>query len=80
MKVDRCNDCGDSVAWGSGKFVNRLPADDGWICAECMDGVYDCDRCMKPIGFDEDIWLANKELRLCQDCATDDEKEEVENE
>lgn len=21
----RCNHCGDSVAWGSGKFVNRIP-------------------------------------------------------
>ena len=21
---ERCNHCGDSVAWGSGKFVNRV--------------------------------------------------------
>lgn len=30
-----CVVCGDSVAVGSGKFVNRIPADDGYICYEC---------------------------------------------
>ena len=33
-----CNECGRSVAWGSGLFVNRVPCFDlcgGWICREC---------------------------------------------
>jgi hypothetical protein len=33
-----CNECGRSVAWGSGLFVNRVPCfdlDGGWICREC---------------------------------------------
>jgi hypothetical protein len=50
---ENCYECGLSVAWGSGRFVNRVPADapldedlpschvldpDGeWICAECLD-------------------------------------------
>jgi len=45
-----CYECGHSVAWGSGKFVNRIPADmpagqenwskaphGEWLCAECHD-------------------------------------------
>ncbi len=39
-----CFECGESVAWGSGKFVNRIPGDGGpdaaypegeWMCDEC---------------------------------------------
>ncbi len=45
-----CNECGESVKWGSGRFVNRVPdcndvevrKDNGkpfpegdWLCAEC---------------------------------------------
>lgn len=45
-----CAECGHSVAWGSGRLVNRVPILDdystrleygwpvpqgGWICAEC---------------------------------------------
>ena len=41
---ETCLQCGNSVAWGEGRYVNRVPADresdsgitvDGWICAEC---------------------------------------------
>ena len=28
---EECKDCGDSVAWGSGKYVNRLPAESGFF-------------------------------------------------
>ena len=49
---DNCYACGYSVEWGSGRFVNRVPADppqdaaafffvvdpDGeWLCAECLN-------------------------------------------
>lgn len=36
---DACVYCGRSTAFGSGRFVNRIPADDGWMCEECqMEG------------------------------------------
>ena len=51
--AETCYECGDSVAWGSGWYVNRVPADppqgedlpsshvadpDGeWLCAKCLD-------------------------------------------
>ena len=65
MIPQTCNDCGDSVAWGSGKFVNRIPADDGWMCADCQ--AIECDNCGEPttewdhpVYPDHEIW--------CQDC------------
>ena len=44
--TDTCNECGDSTAWGRGKFVNRIPADDGWMCADCQ--AIECDVCDTP--------------------------------
>ena len=48
-----CIDCHRSVAWGSGWFVNRIPAwgneETGWMCAECQHDPdtdeCDCDSC-----------------------------------
>ncbi len=40
---EACRDCGHSVTWGSGRFVNRVPADDEWLCAECISRIYDED-------------------------------------
>ena len=61
-----CIFCDHSTDWGSGRFVNRLPADtyyefedgteeyrDGYACAECM--ATECDRCPELIGLDEDV-------------------------
>ena len=57
MSDDPCVFCGEATAWGSGRYVNRVPADngvdEGFACAECME--MDCDRCDKPIPLDEDI-------------------------
>jgi len=50
---DLCVYCLLSTASGSGRWVNRVPADNGWSCAECMTS--DCDRCGKPIALDEDV-------------------------
>lgn len=50
---DPCRDCGHSTALGSGRFVNRLPADDGYLCAECA--AIECDACGELIPLDEDI-------------------------
>jgi len=44
--TDTCDDCGDSTAWGSGKFVNRIPATKGWLCADCQ--AIECDECDTP--------------------------------
>lgn len=52
-----CNECGRSVAFGSGRYVNRVPDLDtveerreagkpfpegGWLCAECERKEVDC--------------------------------------
>lgn len=49
---ETCYECGRSVAWGSGRFVNRIPSGDSyklrkdmgvlypngdWLCAECEE-------------------------------------------
>ena len=54
-----CNECGRSVAFGSGRFVNRVPdlnsaeerkemgkphPEGDFMCAEC-DGEYNCEDC-----------------------------------
>lgn len=51
--IDPCTYCGDSTAFGYGKFVNRLPVDDGWGCAECSG--FMCDECDQQIYLDADI-------------------------
>ena len=53
--IDPCRECGLSTAFGSGNglFVNRIPADDGWLCALCAG--YDCDECGEQIAVDCEI-------------------------
>ena len=51
--IDRCRECGNSTAFGSGRFVNRIPADDEWMCAECAG--FECDECGENIGLDEEL-------------------------
>ena len=54
---NHCVECGCDTSFGSGNFVNRIPADDGekegYLCASCMGT--ECDRCDKTIAMDEDI-------------------------
>ena len=52
--LDPCFYCNKSTAFGSGRFVNRLPVEDGWGCAECSGFV--CDKCDKQIYLDEDVY------------------------
>jgi len=46
---DICIECHRDTSFGSGLFVNRIPADNGYICPECFVcpdcGVYydDCE-------------------------------------
>jgi hypothetical protein len=51
--IDPCTYCGDSTAFGYGKFVNRLPVDDGWGCAECSG--FMCDECDTQIYLDCEV-------------------------
>lgn len=56
-----CVYCGESTDFGAtrsdgtliGKFVNRIPVDDGWGCAECSG--YGCDECGKQIYLDHEV-------------------------
>ena len=64
---DYCVECLQSTAFGTGRFVNRIPADRdvyneegkvigqrfGWLCAEC--NFTECDRCDKKIYCDEEF-------------------------
>ena len=64
---DYCVECLQSTAFGTGRFVNRIPADrdvedekgnylgrrDGWLCPEC--NFTECDRCDKKIYCGEDF-------------------------
>jgi hypothetical protein len=86
--MDPCVECGQSTAFGFGRFVNRLWVDGdgehiGYQCIECLGSVFDCDRCDEPIPFDEDSVLTvavahptnhdlTEDLRLGPCCATTD--------
>lgn len=63
---ETCQDCGHSVEFGSGRFVNRVPSDDGWTCAECMAS--ECDKCGETIPLDEDYTDEDTGDRLCDRC------------
>lgn len=54
-ETDPCRDCGRSTAFNSGfgLFVNRIPTDDGWACAECAG--FECDECGQQIYLDTEV-------------------------
>jgi hypothetical protein len=62
-----CIDCGCDTAFGSGNFVNRVPADDGensgFMCADCQ--AMPCDTCNEPTTDWE--FTPNGDL-ICIDC------------
>jgi len=80
---DKCVHCGDSTAFGSGKFVNRIGHGDGWACAECMSE--DCERCGATICLDEDVTPDDCGLpefldgadRVCESCLSKFEKRQL---
>ena len=47
---ERCVQCLQDTSFGSGKYVNRIPADnglyDGYECSDCQS--CECDVCLKP--------------------------------
>lgn len=68
--IDPCKECGRSTAFGSGLFVNRLPADgDTYLCPECL--TEQCDKC----GADTLEPDRNSEYDvLCEDCSIEEEE------
>ena len=87
---DKCVECLKSTSFGTGLFVNRIPADNdeyiGWLCPEC--NFWECDRCDEKIYCDEDITAydvfdENKNFsdgayRVHYDCLTEQEKKLLE--
>jgi hypothetical protein len=41
--MEACIDCKRDTSFGSGLFVNRIPADDGYMCPDCQS--VECDVC-----------------------------------
>ena len=35
INAEICVHCNKDTSLGSGKFVNRIPSDDNWLCYEC---------------------------------------------
>ena len=56
-----CVYCGESTEFGAvrsdgsliGKFINRIPVDDGWGCPECSG--FECDECGDQIYLDHEV-------------------------
>ncbi len=89
---DKCVECLRSTSFGSGLFVNRIPADNdnyiGWLCPEC--NFHECDRCNEKIYCDEDCTpydvydsvevgeFSDGAYRVHYDCLTEKEKQLME--
>lgn len=74
---EKCIECLRSTEFGSGLFVNRIPADNGiyigYMCPECW--AMECDHCgqlSSEFGSDDQGGL------ICDDCAADKENSEYE--
>jgi len=39
MGIQPCEECGDNTSPGSGKYVNRIPYNDGWLCPDCLNDI-----------------------------------------
>ena len=84
---DKCVECLRSTSFGTGLFVNRIPADNdnyiGWLCPEC--NFWECDRCNEKIYCDEDITardvygeakdFSDGAYRVHEECLTKKEKQ-----
>ena len=89
---DKCVECLRSTSFGTGLFVNRIPADNdnyiGWLCPEC--NFHECDRCNEKIYCDEDCTpydvysdlepseFSDGAYRVHYDCLTEKEKQLME--
>jgi hypothetical protein len=60
---DLCIECNEDTSFGSGRFVNRIPADDQYMCAECQ--MIDCNRCNNKV-LDYEVTLDGQ--WICEEC------------
>ena len=64
-----CIDCKEDTSFGSGKFVNRIPADDGevsgFMCADCQ--MVECDSCEQKVY----EYSTSEQGWFCEDCYPD---------
>ena len=60
---NKCVECLADTSFGSGKFVNRIPADngvyDGYMCENCQ--MIDCDNCKNK---SVDYFICNKTNKI----------------
>lgn len=70
---EQCIYCDQSVAWGSGLYVNRIPADDGektgFACSTCL--LMECDVCgelSSDIGSSDMTSFKDVADVVCDDC------------
>ena len=79
MTVDPCIYCGHSTAFGSGRFVNRIPGDTddgyggvyrtGFACAECMATEGDvCGQSVSDYGSTAETPFKDTHDLVCDDC------------
>ncbi len=74
--IDQCCDyCNRDTRMGTGRFVNRIGADVGYICPDCS--AIPCDRCDEDIYIDCDITVEDG-LRVHEKCLTDEESKAYE--
>jgi hypothetical protein len=78
-----CTECRQSTEFGSGRFVNRIPSDNGlesgWMCEECQQ--LECDRCREGT---TDYWYVDVPRddgwyvqTVCHECITEAELKQV---
>lgn len=64
---ERCIKCNCDTAWGSGNFINRIPAEDdnatGYMCVDCQS--VECDYCHD---FTIDFEVTENADVICSDC------------
>lgn len=75
---DACVSCGHDTKFGSGRFVNRIPADDGektgFMCAECQ--CIECDRCLQPtLEYHSLDGAEDGAVLVCAECLKPEEKD-----
>lgn len=88
---DPCVCCGEDTAFGSSKFVNRIPGDhfneetgefrDGYWCADCL--MLECSACDKPVPEDDEVWVTlptGEQLVYHPNCVPEDERANIERE
>ncbi len=65
---NKCVECLRSTSFGTGLFVNRIPADNdkylGWLCPEC--NFHECDRCDEKIYNELSIPSIDKANKLAE--------------